>query len=60
MTKNSVFYKDLHIGSLKINDKGQYCYTPVDDAIASISDTVALNHALTTKTDWGSEIPFFK
>ena len=59
MTQYNVFYKDLQIGCLEINDTGQYRYTPIDEAISSIEEKVSLNYCLKNTYDWGNPIPFF-
>ena len=56
--KYNIFYKDVKIGVLEINDEGKHKYTPDDNGVETIKDDVSL--FLLEKTEWTDPIPFFQ
>ena len=60
MIKYIIFYKEIQIGILEINEKNQYKYTPDDKGIETIKNEVPLIHEITEVSDWREPIPFFK
>ena len=58
--KYQVFYKEVEIGILEVNEEGKHRYTPNEAGLQTIQDEASLTHVLTTKTEWCEPIPFFK
>ena len=55
-----IFYKEILIGILEVNESGQYRYTPDLEAVAGIKNEVPLIREMLEKSDWREPIPFFK
>ena len=55
-----IFYKEILIGILEVNEQGQYKYTPEVEAVESLKNEVPLIREMTEKSDWREPIPFFK
>ena len=55
-----VFYKDVEIGLLEVNEQGQHRYVVNSEAVNKIKDEVPLIPEMLNGTEWGEPIPFFK
>lgn len=60
MIKYIIFYKEIQIGILEINENDQYKYTPDSKGLESVKNEVSLIHEMTEASDWRNPIPFFK
>lgn len=58
--KYSVFYKDIKIGTLYINEEDKYKYVPNLEVLEEVKAKVSLIHEMCEETDWRDPIPFFK
>lgn len=59
MEKYEIFYRDILIGVLLINQEGLYKYTPNANTEKVKAEISVINEML-TGTDWVEPIPFFK
>lgn len=60
MEKYEIFYNDIKIGVLEINEKEQYKYTPVTEGVEKVKDDISLIHEMLEESEWREPIPFFK
>ena len=60
LLKYQVFYKEIEIGLLEVNENGQYRYTANSEAVESIKNEVPLIPEMLEGTEWVDPIPFFK
>lgn len=58
--KYTIFYDEVKIGVLEINERGQHKYTPDENGVEQVKDKVLLMHDMLEKTDWRDPIPFFE
>lgn len=58
--KYNVFYKDIKIGVLEINEKGQHKYTPDETGIQKVKESISIFYEILVQTDWREPIPFFE
>lgn len=58
--KYQVFYKEIEIGLLEVNENGQHRYTANSEAVESIKNEVPLIPEMLEGTEWVDPIPFFK
>ena len=58
--KYLVFYKNVEIGVLEINDLGQHKYTPNPTGVLSVKDQISAINELMLESEWREPIPFFK
>lgn len=59
MIKYRVFYNDIEMGMLAINDKGQHKFMPIEEPLSRIKDN-KLFYELYEKTEWREPIPVFE
>lgn len=59
MIKYDVFYKDVKIGKLYINEKGEYKYKSIQEAIQEVEKTDKIFIDAKTDRDFGVPIAFF-
>lgn len=60
MTVYDIYYKDVCIGLLEINERGQHRYTPIAEGIGKVEEIVPLDNHMTNYKDWGEPIPIWK
>lgn len=60
MKKYKIFYKNVKIGVLQINDKGQYKYTPDQVGTEQVKDNISIFYEMLVESDWRDPIPFFE
>lgn len=62
MEKYEVYYKDVFIGKLFVNDEYKYCYEPVFEGVEKVKDRACLLKVMENGTDgeFGEPIPFFQ
>ncbi len=62
MEKYEIFYKDILIGILFVNDEYKYCYEPNKNGVEEIKDTACLLKVMENGTNgiFGEPIPFFQ
>lgn len=58
MIRYNVYCKKIKIGVLEINEEGLHRYTPIEEGIRYIENSVPLLHDLEVKSDWREPIPF--
>lgn len=58
--KYEIFYKDILVGVLLINQEGLYKYTPDSANTEKVKAKVSLISEMLTGTDWCEPIPYFK
>jgi len=58
--KYNIFYKEILIGVLEINEKGKYRYTPNVEGVDKVKNEISLIHEMLEASDWKEPIPFFK
>ncbi len=62
MEKYEVFYKDVLIGNLFVNNEYKYCYEPVFEGVERVKDFACLLRVMEEGTNgaFGEPIPFFQ
>lgn len=60
MKKYEIFYRDILIGVLLINQEGLYKYTPNIANTEKVKAEISVITEMLTGTDWVEPIPFFK
>ena len=60
IVKFLIYCKDIEIGLLEVNEKGQHKYTPNEEGVARVKDEIHLIHEMLKKSDWRNPIPFFE
>ncbi len=60
MKKYTIFYNDIKIGLLEINENNQYKYTPDRDGVEKVKDSISIFYEMMVESDWGKPIPFFE
>lgn len=62
MEKYKVFYKDVLIGCLSVDEEYKYCYEPVLEGVEKVKDTACLLKVMENGTNgnFGEPIPFFQ
>ncbi len=62
MEKYEVFYKDVLIGNLFVNNEYKYCYQPVFEGVERVKDSACLLRVMEEGTNgaFGEPIPFFQ
>ena len=60
MISYAVFYSDIKIGHLEINETGKHRYTPIEGRIEYIKASCSLFPELWKKSEWREPIPLFK
>ena len=62
MEKYEVFYKDVLIGNLVVNNEYKYCYEPVFEGVERVKDSACLLRVMEKGTNgaFGEPIPFFQ
>ena len=62
MEKYEVFYKDVLIGNLFVNNEYKYCYQPVFEGVERVKNSACLLRVMENGTDgeFGEPIPFFQ
>lgn len=62
MEKYKVFYDEVLIGKLFVNDEYKYCYEPVYEGVEKVKDHACLLRVMEngTKGEFGDPIPFFQ
>lgn len=62
MEKYEVFYKDVLIGNLFVNNEYKYCYEPVSEGVERVKDSACLLRVMEEGTNgaFGEPIPFFQ
>ena len=60
MTVYDIYYKDVYIGLLEINERGQHRYTPNAEGIGKDEKIIPLDYRMTKYKDWGEPIPILK
>ena len=58
--KYQIFYKEIEIGLLEVNETGQHRYTANSEAVQKIKEEVPLIPEMLNGTDWREPIPFFE
>jgi hypothetical protein len=58
--KFRVFYKEIEIGLLEVNENKQHRYTANSEAVQKIKDEVQLIPEMLQSNDWRKPIPFFE
>ncbi len=56
----TVFFKEIKIGTLQIDKKGQHKYIPDFKGVEKVKHEASLIHEMLEETDWREPIPFFK
>lgn len=60
MEHYEVYYKDVLIGHLDVDDAGRHCYTVCQEGVEAVRDTVPLMSVMERGTDgYVKPIPFF-
>ena len=62
MEKYEVFYKDVLIGNLFVNNEYKYCYEPVWEGVERVKNSACLLRVMEegTNSAFGEPIPFFQ
>ena len=62
MEKYEVFYKDVLIGNLFVNNEYKYCYQPVFEGVERVKNSACLLRVMEEGTNgaFGEPIPFFQ
>ena len=62
LEKYEVFYKDVLIGNLFVNNEYKYCYQPVFEGVERVKNSACLLRVMENGTDgeFGEPIPFFQ
>ena len=60
MTAYDIYCKDVCIGLLEIDERGQHRYTPIAEGIGKVEKIVPLYYHMTNYRDWGEPIPIWK
>lgn len=62
LEKYEVFYKDVLIGNLFVNNEYKYCYEPVLEGVERVKDSACLLRVMEKGTNgaFGEPIPFFQ
>lgn len=60
MTSYKIFYENIQIGVLQINEKGQHKYLPDKKGTEKVMDNISIFHDLLIESDWRDPIPFFE
>lgn len=58
--KYQIFYRELEIGLLEVNEQGQHRYTVNGEAVQTIQKEVPLIPEMLQSTEWRDPIPFFE
>lgn len=60
MKRYTIFYRDVKIGVLEINENNQYKYMPDKDGVQKVKDSISIFYEMLVESDWREPIPFFE